>query len=92
MARSLTAIDLLITDFMMPEMTGDELLARVRALRPGVKVLILTGHSDLLDAEGPSWWTSEAHLAKPVELKAVRAIVAELIGPPAVSDEKHPDR
>jgi CheY-like chemotaxis protein len=91
-ARGLPLIDLLITDFMMPEMTGDELLARVRALRPSVKVMILTGHSDLLDTEGPSWWTGEAHLAKPVELRAVRTMVANLIGPPAAPDEKHPDR
>jgi CheY-like chemotaxis protein len=33
-ALGLTALDLLITDFMMPSMTGDELLARVRAMRP----------------------------------------------------------
>jgi two-component system nitrogen regulation response regulator GlnG len=82
-AGGLTTLDLLITDFMMPSMMGDELIGRLRALRPELKALILTGHSDLLDAENPPWWAREAHLAKPVQLQQVRAMVASLIGPPA---------
>jgi two-component system cell cycle sensor histidine kinase/response regulator CckA len=82
MAASLPTLELLVTDFMMPSMTGDELIGWLRAERPGLKVLILTGHSDLLDRENPSWWTQEAHLPKPVELARLRAKVAELIGPP----------
>jgi CheY-like chemotaxis protein len=83
MAGNLASLDLLITDFMMPSMMGDELIGRLRAKRPELKVLILTGHSELLDAENPPWWTSEPHLSKPVELQSVRAVVASLIGPPA---------
>ena len=82
-AGGLASLDLLITDFMMPSMMGDELIGRLRAVRPQLKALILTGHSDLLDAENPPWWASEPHLPKPVELQHVRAIVTSLIGPPA---------
>jgi two-component system cell cycle sensor histidine kinase/response regulator CckA len=81
-AVGLVSLDLLITDFMMPEMMGDELSGRLRAVRPNLKVLILTGHSDLLEREKPPWWTTEPHLAKPVELGRLQAVVAELIGPP----------
>lgn len=81
-AASLATVDLLITDFMMPSMTGDELVGWLRAERPHLKVLIITGHSDLLDRENPPWWVNEAHLPKPVELTRLRAIVEELIGPP----------
>ena len=83
MAASLPTLELLVTDFMMPSMTGDELIGWLRAERPSLKVLILTGHSDLLDRENPPWWTREAHLPKPVELARLRAMVADLIGPPA---------
>lgn len=80
-AASLGTLDLVITDYLMPSMTGDELIGRLREQRPGLKALILTGHGDVLDAENPPWWANEPHLAKPVELNRLRVAVAELIGP-----------
>ena len=65
-------LDLLITDYLMPEMTGDELIARMREQRPHLKALVITGHSDLLDRENPDWWKAEAHLAKPFRIQALR--------------------
>jgi two-component system, cell cycle sensor histidine kinase and response regulator CckA len=35
--------DALITDFTMPEMTGDRLMEKVRQIRPGLPVIICTG-------------------------------------------------
>jgi len=37
-------IDLILTDVMMPEMTGTELAAEVRRRRPRVPVLFVTGY------------------------------------------------
>lgn len=82
MAADLVSLDLLITDYLMPSMTGEELIGRLRALRPGLQVLILTGHAALLDQENPSWWTNEVHLAKPPSLSELRGTVAKLIGLP----------
>jgi len=42
-------IDLLITDYLMPVMTGEELAHRARELRPNLKILVLTGHAHALD-------------------------------------------
>lgn len=81
-AARLSSLDLLITDYLMPSMTGEELIGRLRANWPGLQVLILTGHAALLDQENPSWWANEAHLAKPASLSDLRATVAMLIGPP----------
>src|SRR5689334_12945468 len=36
-------IDLLITDDFMPQMRGPELATRVRAMRPSIRVLFMTG-------------------------------------------------
>ena len=72
-------LDLLITDYLMPEMTGDELIARMREQRPHLKALVITGHSDLLDRESPDWWQTEAHLAKPFRIQALRDAVEKLL-------------
>jgi CheY-like chemotaxis protein len=81
-AGKLVALDLLVTDYMMPSMMGDELIARLRDIWPTLNVLIVTGHSEILDAENLPWWTAEAHLAKPFALGALRQAVADLIGAP----------
>jgi CheY-like chemotaxis protein len=73
------ALDLLITDYLMPEMTGDELIARMREQRPHLKALVITGHGDLLDRESPDWWRVEEHLTKPFRVQALRDAVARLL-------------
>ncbi len=40
-------IDLLITDYAMPGMTGMQLAQSARALRPGLRILLATGYADL---------------------------------------------
>ena len=35
--------DLLITDYTMPKMTGDQLVERIHGLRPGLPVIMCTG-------------------------------------------------
>lgn len=39
-------VDLIITDFLMPEMNGIELLARARESQPHVPRILLTGYAD----------------------------------------------
>jgi CheY-like chemotaxis protein len=72
-------LDLLITDYLMPEMTGDELIARMRQLRPNLKALVITGHGDVLDRESPEWWRVERHLSKPFRIQALRDAVEGLL-------------
>ena len=40
-----TRIDLLLTDVVLPGMNGRELSRKAQSLRPGLKVLFMTGYS-----------------------------------------------
>jgi CheY-like chemotaxis protein len=75
-------VDLLITDYLMPDGTGEELVTKLRGIHPALPVLIVTGHYDMLDDEGFGWWKTTPRLKKPFTLSELRAAVGELIGPP----------
>jgi CheY-like chemotaxis protein len=77
-----TPVDLLITDYLMPDGTGSELVSRLREERPSLKVLFMTGHVAMLDQEGSHWWTTEHHLSKPFTVRELLDAVVELIGSP----------
>lgn len=64
---------------MMPTLCGDELIGRLRNAWPDLKVLVLTGHGDILDREAAAWWRSEVRLAKPFHIQALRDTVAALL-------------
>jgi CheY-like chemotaxis protein len=46
LCQSQERIDLLLTDVMMPGMTGPELAKRLVAMRPTLKVLYMSGYAD----------------------------------------------
>jgi len=78
-AAKLGAFDMLLTDLMMPQMTGDELARRLRVDRPSLKVLYLTGFSDRLFKEKATLWADEAFLDKPCSVKGLQQAVALLM-------------
>ena len=83
-AEALTAaatgeFDMVVTDLMMPEMTGDELARRLRAQTPLLKVLYLTGFCDQLFAEKVTLWKDEAFLEKPCTLRGLLEAVSLLL-------------
>jgi CheY-like chemotaxis protein len=76
------SMDLLITDYLMPDGTGAELIRRLRERQPSLKVLIMTGHEAMLNDQGYDWWAKERHLGKPFTVGDLRHAVTELIGSP----------
>jgi len=70
------ALDLLLTDLVMPEMNGDELARRLRLDKPDLPVLYLTGFSDRLFADRSYLPAGEAFLDKPCSVKGVLEAVA----------------
>ncbi len=64
-------IDLLITDHLMPGITGAELARIFLTRRPGVPALIVTGYADSIPVEVP-------HLTKPFRLTDLAESLASL--------------
>ncbi len=79
------SVDLLITDQTMPGMTGDQLAEAVKALRPNLPVLILTGYSHRLTAERVAAVRARAVLLKPVELEVLKRAVDDALAAGASS-------
>jgi two-component system, cell cycle sensor histidine kinase and response regulator CckA len=78
-AAGAETFDVLVTDVMMPQMTGDELARRIRVQTPGIKVLYLTGFSDRLFKEKVTLWADEAFLDKPCSVKGLLQAVSLLM-------------
>ena len=79
-ARKMRSLDILVTDVMMPQMTGDELARRLRQTEQrGLKVLYLTGFSDRLFKEKVTLWEGEAFLDKPCGVQGLLQAVSQLL-------------
>ncbi|AWN51403.1 ATP-binding protein [Methylobacterium sp. 17Sr1-1] len=82
-------IDLLLTDYAMPGMTGTELAGRALAVNPALGVLMMTGYADAaaLPSEGVPV------LRKPFALDGLRAAVEGLVAerPGRVLPFRRPD-
>jgi two-component system cell cycle sensor histidine kinase/response regulator CckA len=71
--------DILVTDLMMPAMSGDELARRLRHNEPRLKVLYLTGFCDHLFTEKVTLWAGEAFLDKPCTVTGLMEAVSLLV-------------
>jgi two-component system cell cycle sensor histidine kinase/response regulator CckA len=72
-------LNLLMADLDMPVLGGDEMVRRIRATRPDLKVLYVTGHIDGLMDTRPSLWEGEAFLDKPFSAAGLLEAVAMIL-------------
>jgi two-component system cell cycle sensor histidine kinase/response regulator CckA len=71
-------LDLLIADVNMPGLDGMAMVHQVRATRPQLKVLFVTGHVERL-METPREWLGEAVLEKPFTAASLLEAVSSLL-------------
>ena len=67
--------DIVLSDIAMPEMDGMELLSKAKALRPEIKVILITGFGTLEWAKQAIRQGAFDYLEKPFELDDVRRVV-----------------
>ena len=71
------AIDLLVTDVIMPELDGPSLVKKVREVRPDLKVLFMSGYADGASLDE---LPAAQFLPKPFTLKALAEAVKRELG------------
>ncbi len=67
--------DLVLTDFEIPFIKGDELATRIKQVAPGQPILMITGYGKRRGPDNPV----DAVLRKPVALDQLRATMAKLL-------------
>jgi PAS domain S-box-containing protein len=80
-------IHLLLTDVVMPEMSGPELASQMASLRPGIKVIFTSGYTDDTVARQGALDPGVTFIQKPYRPKALARKIREVLGEPAQTGE-----
>jgi CheY-like chemotaxis protein len=77
--------DLVLTDYLMPAMTGDKLAAAIKALSPTQPILMLSAYADNFWPGSPILSCVDGLLTKPFKLDVLARSVLELARPSKAS-------
>jgi two-component system, cell cycle sensor histidine kinase and response regulator CckA len=78
--RSEAPVDLLISDIVMPETYGTDLIVMARQLRPGLPALLISGFADQDNARHHPIPPGVPFLSKPFDVSDLLAQVRALLG------------
>ena len=73
------SFDLVITDLIMPELTGDELVKRIRKIRPDIPVILVTGFNEEMTPKKAARLGIQKLEIKPVVMKDMARFIREAL-------------
>lgn len=73
-----STFDVVITDYSMPGMKGHELAARLKALKPGQPIVMITAYAEMLAAEQTPLDVVDHLISKPFLLEDLRVAIAKV--------------
>ncbi len=79
--------DLVITDVVMPDENGLDLIPRIRRIRPELRVVVMSAQSTLMTAVKATQRGAFEYLPKPFDLKELLAVVGRALLAPAPAAE-----
>ena len=88
--------DLVITDVVMPDENGLDLVPRIKKVRPELRIIVMSAQNTLLTAVKATERGAFEYLPKPFDLRELvtvvqRALTVPLAGPPAPGDAEAGD-
>ncbi len=89
------AVDLVITDLVMPEKEGLETIIELRREYPGVAVIAISGGargSNRTYLNAAELCGADRVFGKPIAPSTLVAAVQDIVGPPSGAEESRPDR
>ncbi len=72
-------VDIIFTDYKMPEFSGLELLAAIKKSKPEIEVIIVTGYGSMESAIQAMKYGSYDYLQKPFKLDHLKLIIDRII-------------
>jgi len=76
-------IDLILTDMVMPQMSGRELVQRARALRPRMRVLYMSGYTEYAATQRTGFELDAPLISKPFTSVTLSSKIREVLQQPA---------
>jgi|GEM_PF-4922133 len=73
-----TAFDIVITDHTMPNMTGLELVEKIRSRRKDIPVVLCSGYNEMVNEDEARALGVSRFLNKPVRLETLASVISEL--------------
>jgi len=83
--------DILITDVMMPKMSGTELVAKIRSTDKDIPILILTALESFEDKEKGFQSGTDDYMVKPIEMKELVLRIKALLRRSKITNENKID-
>jgi len=74
-----TKIDVLITDLIMPDMNGVELLQKIKAKHPNAVVIMITAYATIKTCVEAMRYGATDYITKPFDISELRAVVKRAV-------------
>jgi DNA-binding NtrC family response regulator len=78
--RGANDIDIVISDVQMPQMSGIQLLARLRALHVTIPIILMTGYTQILNASQALDLGASDYIVKPFDADALLGTLERATG------------
>lgn len=80
-AKHSAKIDLLLTDILLPGLSGPEFARELREQNPGLKVILMSGSGEPAVLETTHWVKNEKFLPKPYNRETILLAIREALEP-----------